>query len=77
MTSNCGSPDSRAVGTSGSDGERSALLTEIGRNRPLLIWPIDDAIPVNIIDVSPLTVATTAGVLPLYGTPIRRVWVTC
>ena len=60
-----GKPDSLAVGTSGSAGERRGPEMESGRRRPARICVSAEVMPVNMKSVSPAAVATTPGVLPL------------
>jgi hypothetical protein len=66
-----GNPASAIVGTSGSCGSRSAVVTASARTLPGPICPIAEDAVANMYATSPDTTASTAGGAPLYGT-----WVT-
>ena len=58
-------PASATVGTSGTIGERLALLTASGRNFSALIWGSAEEMPSNITGTCPPMTSMSAGALPL------------
>src|SRR6516162_113143 len=59
--------NSLTVGTSGSAGERAAVVTASARSFPLLTCSIDPAIPANEITTCPPRRSAKAGPAPRYG----------
>ena len=58
-------PASAIVGTSGSCGRRSLVVTASARTLPGSICPIADDAVANMYATSPVTTASTAGGAPL------------
>src|SRR5450759_1652530 len=58
---------SATVGTSGSSGERFAVVTASARNLPALMWAIDDGKLSNVTCTWPPSRSVSIGAEPLYG----------
>lgn len=64
-TSKPGKPDSATVGTSGSSGERCALVMAMARNRPACTCGRAEGVLSNIDCTWPPSRSVMAGALPL------------
>ena len=70
-------PDSRTVGMSGAEGERSALSSAIGRSRPCLKNGTAGGSVATTMPMCPATASVTAGPQPLCGTCSASIAIAC